>query len=171
MKHILFISGSLRTGSVNTAVLKAFEAALSDDYTSAWADINLPLFNEDLEANFPSAATTLREQILAADAVVIATPEYNRAMSGALKNALDWASRPAGKNAWDGKRVLVTAASPGGIAGALALYQVKQSLLHLNAEVIGQPEVMVGGAFDKVVDGVLTDERTLEFIQKAVAAL
>jgi len=166
-KKILLISGSLRVESVNTGLLNAFAEQAPDTVSTTWADINLPLFNEELENNFPATATTLREQILTADAIIIATPEYNRGMSGVLKNAIDWASRPYGENAWQGKRVLVVAASPGGIAGALAVYQVKQSLLHLNAEVIGQPEFMVGGAFEKFTAGKLTDEKTKEFITAA----
>lgn len=172
MKNILFISGSLRKQSINTALLRAFDSALPEDCTSSWADLNLPLFNEDLESDFPTEAEVLRQQILAADTIIIATPEYNRGMSGVLKNAIDWTSRPYGENAWVGKRVLVAAASPGGIAGALAVYQVKQSLLHLNAEVLGQPEFMVGGAFDKFDEaGELTDEKTKEFIDQAIALL
>lgn len=167
MKNILLISGSLRAASVNTALLQAFASQAPADVTAVWADIQLPLFSEELEADFPTAVMTLREQILAADAIIIATPEYNRGMSGALKNAIDWASRPYGQNAWAGKRILVAAASPGGIGGALAVYQVKQSLLHLNAHVIGQPEFMVGGAFEKFADGVLTDEKTKAFIDSA----
>lgn len=172
MKTILFISGSLRKDSVNTNLLKAFEQALPEDVIAKWADINLPLFNADLESDFPEQAETLRQQILTADVIVIATPEYNRGMSGVLKNAIDWASRPYGKNAWQGKKVLVSAASPGGIGGALAVYQVKQSLLHLNAQVIGQPEFMVGGAYQKFNDaGALTDEATQKYIQSALSML
>lgn len=171
MKHVLLISGSLRAESVNTGLLKAFANQSPSDVEISWANIHVPLFNEDLETDFPAAATTLREQIVAADAIIIATPEYNRGMSGALKNAIDWASRPYGQNAWQGKRILVTAASPGGIAGALAVYQVKQSLLHLNAHVIGQPEFMVGGAFEKFTKGVLTDEKTKTYIDSAWSVL
>ncbi len=172
MKKILFISGSLRKNSINTGLLKAFEAQLPNDTEAQWADLNLPLFSQDLEATFPAEAQKLREQILSSDAIVIAAPEYNRGMSGVLKNAIDWASRPYGKNAWQGKKVLVTAVSPGGIAGALAVYQVKQSLLHLNAEVLGQPEFMVGGAMEKFSDtGVLEDEKTIEFIGKAISII
>lgn len=167
MKNILLISGSLRTDSVNSALLRAFAEHAPAEVSTVWADLNLPLFNEELESDFPAAATTLREQVLAADAIIIATPEYNRGMSGTLKNAIDWASRPYGQNAWQGKRVLVVAASPGGIAGALAVYQVKQSLLYLNANVIGQPEFMVGGAFQKFTDGTLIDEKTKELIVAA----
>lgn len=172
MKNILFISGSLRKKSVNTALLRAFESALPEDYTGTWADVNLPLFNEDLEADFPAEAETLRQHILAADAIVISTPEYNRGMSGVLKNAIDWGSRPSGKSAWAGKRILVATVSPGGIGGALAAYQVKQSLIHLNADVIGQPEFMVGGAFNKFNEaGELTDDKTREYVDKAIAIL
>lgn len=172
MKKILLISGSLRANSINTALLRAFEAELTEKATVKWADVQLPLFNEELEVDFPVAAETLRQQIIAADAIVIATPEYNRAMSGALKNAIDWASRPYGQNAWAGKQVLVTAASPGGIAGTLALYQVKQSLLHLGARVLGNPEFVVGNAFQKFnEDGILTDESTVAHITSAVEIL
>ncbi len=172
MKNVLLISGSLRKKSFNSGLLRAFADTLTGDASVSWADVNLPLFNEDLEAEFPLAAERLREQVLAADAIVIATPEYNRGMSGALKNAIDWASRPYGQNAWQGKRVLVAATSPGGISGALAVYQVKQSLLHLNAEVIGQPEFMVGHAGDKFdAEGNLTDESTKDFVTKAIETL
>lgn len=172
MKNILLISGSLRVQSTNTALLRAFAAELDGKATVQWADLTLPLFNEDIEADFPAAAETLRQQILAADAVIISTPEYNRAMSGALKNAIDWASRPYGQNTWAEKTVLVTSASPGGIAGALALYQVKQSLLHLGANVLGKPEFMVSGAFDKFDEGgTLTDTKTKEHIAAAVTTL
>lgn len=93
-------------------------------------------------------------------------------MSGALKNAIDWASRPYGQNAWAGKKVLVAAASPGGIGGALAAYQAKQSLLHLDALVLGQPEFMVGNAFAKFdAVGKLVDEPTQEHIVSAVEVL
>jgi len=114
----------------------------------------------------------LKEQILSADAIVISTPEYNRGMSGVLKNAIDWASRPYGQSAWKNKKILVTAVSPGAIGGALALYQVKQSLLHLNADVIGQPEFMVGGAGEKFDDtGDLIDNDTKEYIASALQVL
>lgn len=172
MQSILLISGSLRADSVNSKLLKAFAEAVPDTTELHWADINLPLFNEELEADFPAAASTLREQILAVDVVVIATPEYNRGMSGVLKNAIDWSSRPYGQNAWQGKTVLVTAASPGGIAGALAVYQVKQSLLHLDAKVLGQPEFMLGDAYSKFDEaGKLVDEKTKDFIKSTIEGL
>jgi len=172
MKKILLISGSLREKSTNTALLRAFETELQEKATVTWGNIELPLFNEELEEQFPTAAETLKQQILAADAVIIATPEYNRGMSGVLKNAIDWTSRPYGQSAWTGKKVLVVAASPGGIAGALAVYQVKQSLLHLDAQVFGQPEFMVGGAPQKFDEaGTLTDSVTKDQIVLTVELL
>lgn len=172
MKNILLISGSLRGKSVNTALLQAFATELNEKATVSWADIELPLFSEDLESIFPTKAESFKQQILAADAIVIATPEYNRGMSGVLKNAIDWASRPYGQNAWTGKKILVTAASPSAIGGALAIYQVKQSLLHLNAQVLGQPEFMVGGAFQKFDEaGALTYEATKKLLVSAVQVL
>lgn len=172
MSNLLLISGSLRSQSLNTKLLNAFAACAAEDTEVAFADIgNLPLFNEDLEATFPPAATALREQIAAADAIVIATPEYNRAMSSALKNAIDWASRPYGENAWVGKRVLVCSVSPGSISGALANYQVKQSLAHLKADVLPD-EFMVGSASKKFDDaGTLTDDKTRGIIAAALEQL
>ena len=172
MTNVLLISGSLRAGSMNTGLLRAFAEQMPEGTTVAWADINLPLYSEDLEANFPAEAEALRQQILAADAIIIASPEYNRGMSGVLKNAIDWASRPWGQNAWKGKRVLAAAVSVGSISGALAVYQIKQSMLHLDAHVIGQPEFMVGnggGKFDK--EGNLHDEDTKKFITSAIETL
>lgn len=172
MANVLLISGSLRAGSMNTGLLRAFEAALPEGTTVAWGNLDLPLFNEELEADFPAAAQTLRDQILAADGIVIATPEYNRGMSGVLKNAIDWASRPYGQNAWAGKRILVAGVSVGMISGALGVYQVKQSLLHSDAVVIGQPEFMVGNGTEKfAADGTLQDEKTKAFVASAIEKL
>jgi len=172
MKKILLISGSLREKSVNTALLRAFESELNGRADVSWADIKLPLFNEELEAEFPISAEKLKQQIIESDAIIISTPEYNRGTTGVLKNAIDWASRPYGKSAWAGKKVLVTSVSSGGIGGALALYQVKHSLIYLDVRVVGQPEFIVGGASQKFDEmGVLTDESTKSHIVSAVEML
>lgn len=172
MKNILLISGSLRAKSTNTALLRAFEKEIGERATVTWGNIQLPLYNEELEANFPAEVTALHTLIMAADIIIISTPEYNRAMSGALKNAIDWASRPKGHSAWVGKKILVISASSGNIAGAVANYQVKQSLLHVDAHVLGRPEFMVGGAIGKFDEaGELTDETTKTLIAAAVTGL
>jgi len=172
MQNLLLISGSLRETSMNTGLLRALSEEAPEGIDVSWADLRLPLYDQDEESDFPASAAKLRKAILAADAIAIATPEYNRGMSGVLKNAIDWASRPYGENAWAGKRVLVASASPGSIGGALAVYQVKQSLLHLDAEILGQPEVMVGGAAEKFDEGGrLVDDRTREFLRQAINRL
>lgn len=172
MTQLLLISGSLRDDSVNTKLLKAFADSVAESVTVQWADIDLPLFNEDVEAvGLPDGVVTLKEKIAAADVIIIATPEYNRTMSGALKNALDWGSRPYGENSWTGKTVLVVSASPGGIGGALAQYEVKKSLHHMGALVPAR-EFMLSSAFDKFDEyGVLTDETTRKYVYQALEAL
>ncbi len=170
MQDLLLISGSLRDDSFNTKLLKAFADAVADSVTVAWGSVDLPLYNQDLEADsFPEGAQKLREQILAADVVVLSTPEYNRAISGVLKNAIDWASRPAGENAWVGKTMILSSASPGNLAGAVAQYQLVQTMHHLGAVIPPGLEFMLGHAYDKFDEkGNLVDENTKERI---VAAL
>jgi chromate reductase len=172
MKKILLLSGSLREKSINTGLLRAFETTIQQRAQVMWGNLNLPLFNEDLEDKYPEAVEKLGQQILSADVIIIASPEYNRCMTGPLKNAIDWTSRPHFNNAWKQKTVLVVSASPGSIAGAVGVYQVKQALLHLDAIVLGQPEFMVPYASDKFDDdGNLTDEKTLGFIEPALEKL
>lgn len=170
--NLLAISGSLRKDSYNTSLLRAFAEYAPEGVTVTFGDIGqLPLFNQDDEAGFPEAATKLKEQILAADGILIATPEYNRGMPGVLKNALDWTSRPYGHNAWVGKPVYVMGASSGPIAAALAQYNVKQVLTYLNAFVMGQPEFYCGVAGSKFDEsGALIDEGTREHVVSGMQA-
>ena len=173
MQEILLLSGSLRKDSVNTKLLQAFAAQVAPSVAVTWADINLPLFNEDLEADvFPAAVTKLKQQIDRAEHVIIATPEYNRTMSGALKNALDWASRPYGESSWSGQSVCVVSASPGGIGGALAYYDVVKCLHHLGAVIPTGKEFILSGAFAKFDEqGQLIDETTKDRIISTLQAL
>ena len=170
MKNILLLSGSLRAESVNTKLLKAFAAEIHPDVTVTWGSLEMPLFNEDIEAEaFPEEAQELKDAIAAADGIIVATPEYNRAVPGALKNAIDWTSRPYGQNSWSEKRVLVTSASPGGISGAVAHYQLVTILMHMGAIPQTGVEFMLGHAFEKFDDvGELVDEKTKEHIRGAL---
>lgn len=171
MVALLGISGSLRRESFNTKLVKEAARAFGPD-SFALADLNLPLFNEDLEAGgLPESVLTLCGQIEAADAIVISTPEYNKAPPGSLKNALDWISR---------KRPLVTAGKPcavisatagnaGGERSTSALYLM---LMAFNLKMVFNPEVFVGRASSKFgEDGQLSDEATFEFLTKKMAAL
>ena len=133
---------------------------------------NLPLYNSDDEAAFPAVAQSLKDKIEKADGIIIATPEYNRSISGVLKNAIDWASRPYGKNSFSGKPMLVAGVSVGKIGTAVAQSHLRQIMLYLNADVIGQPELYLGHAqeiFDE--EGNIVDAQTKELITNALAVL
>ena len=170
---IVAISGSLRKDSYNTALLRAFQAIAPAGMEIEIVEIgDLPLFNFDLEAAFPAEATVLKEKIEAADGVIFATPEYNRSIPGPLKNAVDWASRPWGKNSFAKKPVLMAGVSIGKVGTALAQSDLKEVLLYLDADIIGQPELYLGPAselFD--TEGKLTHDSTKELLAKALGVL
>lgn len=167
-KKIIAISGSLRKDSYNTAILNEVKKFIPD---LDIVDISkLPFFNEELEANFPAEATALKQKIEGADGIIISTPEYNRSISGVLKNAIDWASRPWGKNSFENKKVLVMGASSGPIGTALAQYDLKKIMLYLGAFVV-PVEVYVNTVGSKFVDGKLADENTKNHLKEAVDRL
>jgi chromate reductase len=132
---------------------------------------DLPLYDEDLEANLPRAWAGFRERIRRADAVIFVTPEYNRGIPGAMKNAIDVASRPYGQSAWDGKPAGVVSVSPGAIGGFGANHHLRQSLVFLNMPAMQQPEVYIGGAA-KLFDGEgrLANADTRAFLSKFLKA-
>ena len=174
MTNIVGIVGSLRKESFNRKLMNAFIERAPEGVTIEIAEIrDLPMYDEDVaSAGFPPSATALKQAIERADAILIATPEYNRNIPGVLKNAIDWASRPYGENSFDGKPVLVVGASTGSIAAALAQYSLKQTMLYLNARLVGQPEFFLGLAEKKFDEsGTLTDEKTSEHVESALAAL
>src|ERR1700743_894712 len=128
--RLLAISGSLRKASSNTAILKALAEIVADKATIEIFPLHdIPLYNQDIDADpLPPAVTALRDAIAAADGVIISSPEYNYGMSGVLKNALDWASRPYGKARLTGKPVLTitaSAASTGGVRGPVHLHETR----------------------------------------------
>lgn len=170
--NLLAISGSLRAGSYNTALIKELARRAPEGVSIAVAAIGgLPLYSQDLETPFPDEAAALKALIRAADGVIIATPEHNRSVPSAIKNAVDWTSRPYGDSAWDGKPVCTMGASVGNIGTAVAQYALKQSLLYLNARVLGQPEFYLGRAQEKFDEaGNLIDAVTGEHLDKMLAA-
>jgi len=171
--HILAISGSLKKDSLNTMLLRALQPlAPSGMHIEIVTVGDLPLYSEDSEASFPPAAQALKAKIEAADGIIIATPEYNRSIPGVLKNAIDWASRPWGKNSFAGKPLLVAGVSVGKLGTAVAQGHLKQVMGYLDARVIGQPELYLGPAqhmFDN--EGNLVDEATKELLVKALGVL
>lgn len=173
MKTYVAFSGSIRKDSYNTNLLKALQEVAGDSAKIEICDIsNLPLFSQDTESAFPSEAQALKDKVEAADGIIFATPEYNRSIPGVLKNAIDWISRPWGKNSFAGKPVLVLGASIAPTSAALAQYHLKHIMLYLDAKVIGQPEFFMGSASDKFdQSGKLTDEGTREHLKKAFDVL
>lgn len=172
---VLGISGSLRRGSFNTAALRAARelapAGLEIELYEGLRDI--PPYDEDARAaeGYPPPVADLRARIGAADALLIATPEYNYSVPGVLKNAIDWASRPP-EQPFDGKPVAIMGASPGAVGTARAQYHLRQSFVFLNGHVLNKPEVMIGqaqGRFD--AEGRLADEATRGFVAAQLAAL
>lgn len=170
---ILGISGSLRKGSFNTGALKAAVELCPEGAEIEIFDIStIPPFNQDQEADAPAVVVEFKEKIKAADAIIFSTPEYNYSIPGVLKNAIDWASRPYGKSAWDGKPAAIMGASGGGIATARAQYDLRKMMVFLNMFPINRPEVMIGNAGEKFDgEGNLTDEATRKFIADMLEAL
>lgn len=170
---ILGIAGSLRKQSYNLGALRAAQQLAPEGVTIDIFDLNgIPLYSQDLDGAPPARVTEFKAAIRAADAILIATPEYNYSIPGVLKNAIDWASRPYGDSAWSGKPVAIMGASVGQIATARAQYHLRQVFVFLNMHVLNQPEVMIGSAgerFDR--DGNLTDEKTKQFIRQELEAL
>src|SRR3954469_2225086 len=151
-RDIAVIVGSLRKESLNRKLAHALIELAPVNLKLSIVEISgLPLYNEDLDEAPPAQWTQFRERIKAADAVLFVTPEYNRSVPGALKNALDVASRPYGKNNWSGKPGAVVSASPGGIGGFGANHHLRQSLVFLNVPAMQQPEAYIGGA-DRLFD-------------------
>jgi chromate reductase len=172
--QVLAISGSLRKASFNTALLRAAqELAPAGMSIQIYTDLaSIPPYDDDIRlAGFPPVVAALRDRVRAADALIFATPEYNRSFTGVLKNAIDWLSRPPAQPL-DGKPAAVMGASPGAIGTALANYHLRQVLSVLSVHVVPGLEVLVGGAASKFDDqGRLIDEPTREFLAKSLVAL
>jgi len=168
---VVVLVGSLRKDSLNRKVANAVIALNTTPLKFEFAEFgHLPLYNQDLDGdNPPSAWVTFRQQIRSVDAALFVTPEYNRSVPGALKNALDVASRPYGKSSWDGKPVAVISVSPGAIGAFGANHHLRQSFVFLNMPAMQQPEAYIGGAADLFdADGKLKNETTRDFLSKFV---
>jgi chromate reductase, NAD(P)H dehydrogenase (quinone) len=170
---ILGFAGSLRENSFNKAILNAaLEMVPPEAELKIFQLDGLPFFNEDLEKRPTEKVTEWKSAIRAADALLIATPEYNYSIPGVLKNSIDCASRPYGDNALDGKPVAIMGASIGMLGTARAQYHLRQSCVFLNMFPLNRPEVMVPFAQNKVDEqGRLTDETTREKIAELLDAL
>ena len=171
-KRIAVLVGSLRKESFNRKMANALAALAPASLKLEIVEIGgLPLYNQDLDDNPPAAWAEFRNRIAKADGVLFVTPEYNRSIPGVLKNALDVASRPYGKSAWDGKPGAVMSVSPGALGGFGANHHLRQALVFLNVPTLQQPEAYVGnaaGLFDE--KGGLANAAIREFATKFIHA-
>jgi chromate reductase len=152
IRNVVVIVGSLRKDSINRKVAHVLAELAPSSLKLTIVEIGqLPLYDQDGDANPPEAWKAFRERVKAANAVIFVTPEHNRSVPAAMKNALDVASRPYGHNAWSGKPGAVVSASPGAIGGFGANHHLRQSLVFLNVPTMPQPEAYIGGA-DKLFD-------------------
>jgi chromate reductase len=171
--RVVGLSGSLRRASFSTSLLKilAEKAAPAIDIQVVTLE-DIPLYNEDLDRSpeTPSVAS-FRKIIAASDGVLIATPEYNHGMPGVLKNALDWASRPVFESCFKDKPVSIISSSKAFTGGVRAQYQLRETLISMNAHLVMGPEVVVGGVHTKLTKDVYQDEQGLTFMLRSLDRL
>jgi chromate reductase len=171
--RILAISGSLRRASVNTALLRSASELLDGRHELILWDglAAVPPYDEDADVEpAPAGVSALRDAVREADAVLFATPEYNASIPGALKNALDWASRPFATNAFFNKPVAVIGASSGMFGAVWAQAELRKVLATMGARVV-EAELAVGHASEKFDDGQLVDESSLQGLRDALETL
>jgi len=161
------IIGSLSRESVNRRLAEALQRLAPRElefFEITYAD--LPLYNRDLDADYPQVARDFKDSVRSADAVLFVTPEYNRSIPGPLKNAIDWGSRPYGDNAWEDKPTGVIGGSPGKIGTAVGQQTLRGTLSYLNARQMTSPEAYIQvtpGLIDD--DAQVTDPETAEFLR------
>ena len=157
---IAIIVGSLREGSINRKVARSMCAIRGDNLECSIVEIgDLPLYNQDYDANPPEQYVRFRREVGAADGVLFVSPEYNRGIPGVLKNAIDVGSRPYGQSVFDKKPAAIVTVSPGSIGGFGANHQIRQAAVFLNMPVMAQPEAYLGHVTDDAfdADGCLKD--------------
>lgn len=168
---VAVLVGSLRRESFTRKVAEALRGLAPPTLALEIVEIrDLALYDQDLEENPPAPWVRFRERLGRAEAVIFATPEYNRSVPAALKNAIDVGSRPYGKSVWSGKPAAVVSVSPGAIGAFGANHHLRQSLVFLDMPTLQQPEVYIGGAaklFDAA--GNLTNDSTREFLKSFLA--
>lgn len=171
-RKVVVLVGSLRKDSINRKMALAMTALAPAGLALELVEIGaLPLYNQDDDAAPPPASATFKQHIAAAEAVIFVTPEYNRSVPGALKNAIDIASRPSGQSAWSGKPALVVSVSPGAGGGFGANHHLRQMLTFLDMPTLQQPEAYIGGAGDLFDEaGGIKKPDTQAFVQKVLGA-
>ncbi len=170
-KTIGVFVGSLRKGSYNRIFANYAASVASEDFDTKFIDISrLELFNEDLEGTPPDSWVAFREEIKDLDGFLFFTPEYNRSLPAALKNAIDVGSRPYGQNLWGGKPAGIMSVSIGGIAGFGANHHLRQVLSFVDVYPLQQPEAYIGNAMALVDENGVINDDTKAFVQTFMTA-
>jgi chromate reductase len=166
-RKIAVLVGSLRKESFNRKIAQALIELAPGSLTFEIVEIGqLPLYNQDLDETPPAEWTAFRQKIKAFDAVLFVTPEYNRSVPAALKNAIDVGSRPYGSSVWSGKPAAVISVSPGATGGFGSNHHLRQSLVFLDMPAMQQPETYIGGVTKLLgEDGKVNNDRTKEILQ------
>ena len=171
MYTVAVIVGSLRRDSINRKLAKALAKLGQSKFRFNFIEIgDLPIYNEDLWQDPPASVLRMKSEVDAADAVLFVTPEYNRSITPALKNAIDWGTRPWGKNSWAGKPASIVGTSPGAVGTAGAQTHLRSIAVILDVILMGQPEVYFvnkPGLIDDNDD--ITDDTTREFLEGYLA--
>jgi chromate reductase len=171
---ILGLAGSVRIGSYNKAAVRAARQLIPPnvELNIFELDDSIPAFNQDDEREPPAKIVELKGAIRDADAILFSTPEYNYSVSGVLKNAIDWASRPYGHNSFEGKPCAIMGVSIGSLGTARAQYHLRQMFVFLDMHCINRPEVMIGNAPDRFDAKLnLTDETSRRLIAELMGNL
>ncbi|MEI7292642.1 NAD(P)H-dependent oxidoreductase [Paraburkholderia tropica] len=168
--QVAVVVGSLRKESFNRQLAHAVASLAPSDFSFEFLDIGvLPLYSQDYDADFPEVARQFKQKIEAADALLFVTPEYNRSIPGVLKNAIDWGSRPWGKNSWTGKPGAVLGTSPGAIGTALSQAHLRNVLAYLDVATLGQPEMFIKHDASRINEkGEIVNDNTRKFLQAFV---
>jgi chromate reductase len=173
--NVVSICGSLRNGSYNRMVMNALPALAPENMkiTESPPFNEFPLYNADIQnsTGFPASVQKLADAIRAADGVIINTPEYNFGVPGGLKNAIDWVSRLQNQP-FMGKPVALQSASPGPVGGARVQYDLRRTMVFLDAMTLNKPEIFIGNCAQRINDktGKITDEQTVGFVKQQLAA-
>lgn len=172
MKKIGIIVGSIRKDSFSGKIAENVAELLPDGYETETIEIaNLPLYNQDYDANSPEVYHTFRNKVKSMSAILFVTPEHNRSIPAALKNALDVGSRPYGESVWNGKPALIISHSISNLSGFGANHHLRQVLTFLNMPTVQQPEVYLANSQDLLDDsGKFQSRDTVEFLQSVVQA-
>jgi chromate reductase len=167
MKKVIAIIGSHRKESVNRQIFNNYKRLAKDLFVLEEGDISqIPLYNQDIEKE-PDSVSALAELINDSDGVIFFTPEYNYSIPGVLKNAIDWLSRSELKP-FNDKLAAVVGGSPGNIGTARMQYHLRQVGVFLNLHFLNKPEVTIGKVFSKVADGEITDQDTIDLLNRHI---